>query len=355
MKKFGIVLAVVAVIICAGLLVHKSASTPKAPGGTGYQRFLAVSPSVEEIVFALARPEQILATTEYNRNSLKAATRKVARQIKNTLPERPGTEAIIALRPEIVFMPALFGQEQAEALRDCGFKVVQLDTPNSYQAIKQRIMLVAQALHQETAGTKLCQEMDQRIAVVQVRLTEVKTQRVAIAFGEAGAFGRTHGSFDNICREAKVVNGAGLLNLKKGEHLSKEQIISLNPDVIICSQSSERSDMYHQILNDPAFKDIKAVKNKQIVILDERYLNSTTQYFVDAVEQVAHKVYPEYFTQGGAYTVTGIDGVTVNLPEKPQRLLCSSYTFDVLTLGIVPPSRLVAVNNYADHEELSSA
>jgi iron complex transport system substrate-binding protein len=73
---------------------------------------------------------------------------------------------------------------------------------------------------------------------------------------KAGAFGRTHGSFDNICREARVVNGAGLLNLKKGEHLSKEQIVSLNPDVIICSQSSEKSDMYHRVLNDPAFKEI---------------------------------------------------------------------------------------------------
>ena len=295
MKKIIILLSIIVILLGGIFCVHKTALQPKPQATADYQRILAVSPSVEEVVFALAQPEQILATTEYNRNSLKEATRSVARQIKNTLPERPGTESIIALRPELVFMPSLFGKEQAEALRDCGFKVVQLDTPNSYQEIKQRIMLVAGALHREAAGTKLCQEMDGRIAAVQARLAGVKTPQVAIAFGEAGAFGRTHGSFDNICREARVVNGAGLVNLKKGEHLSKEQIISLNPDVIICSQSSEKSDMYHRVLHDPAFKNIKAIQNKRIVILDERYLNSTTQYFVDAVEQVAQKVYPEYF------------------------------------------------------------
>lgn len=299
MKKIILLITALLILACGGVLVQRSFPKPGPQGKALYHRILAVSPSMEEVVFALAKPEQILATTEYNRNSLKEATRFVAKQIKNTLPERPGTEAIIALRPEIVFMPVLFGKEQADALRDCGFKVVQLETPNSYQEIKQRIMIVAEDLHQETAGTKLCREMDQRIVMVQTRLADVKTPRVAIAFGESGAFGRTHGSFDNICREAKVVNGAGLLNLKKGEHLSKEQIVSLNPDVIICSQSSEKSDMYHRVLNDPAFKNIKAIKNKHIVIMDERFLNSTTQYFVDAVEQVAQKVYPEYFSQDG--------------------------------------------------------
>lgn len=299
MKKILFLIITLVILVCGGMLVHRSFVKPGPQETADYHRILAVSPSMEEVVFALARPEQILATTDYNRNSLKEATRSVARQIKHTLPERPGTEAIIALRPEIVFMPVLYGKEQADALRDCGFKVVQLETPNSYQAIKQRIMIVAGDLHQETAGTKLCREMDQRIAMVQARLADVKTPRVAIAFGESGAFGRTHGSFDNICREARVINGAGLLNLKKGEHLSKEQIVSLNPDVIICSQSSEKSDMYHRVLNDPAFKEIKAIKNKRIVIMDERFLNSTTQYFVDAVEQVAQKVYPEYFPQDG--------------------------------------------------------
>ena len=221
MKKIIILLSILVILLGGIFCVHRTALQPNPQAAADYQRILAVSPSVEEVVFALAQPEQILATTEYNRNSLKEATRSVARQIKNTLPERPGTESIIALRPELVFMPSLFGKEQAEALRDCGFKVVQLDTPNSYQEIKQRIMLVAGALHREAAGTKLCQEMDGRIAAVQARLAGVKTPQVAIAFGEAGAFGRTHGSFDNICREARVVNGAGLVNLKKGEHLSK--------------------------------------------------------------------------------------------------------------------------------------
>lgn len=307
-KKHFFIL-ILAILVCGGIfLQHFLPMRQHQPDPQVYQRILAITPSIEEVVFALAEPEQILATTDYNRHSLKSETRKVATKIKNTLPERPGTEAIIALRPEIVFLPSLFGKEQADTLKDCGFKVVRLETPNSYGEVKQRIRLVAKALHKESAGENLCKNMDQRVAAVQKKLSDIKTPKVAIAFGEAGAFGRRHGSFDNICNEAKVINGAGLLNLKKGEHLSKEQIISLNPDVIVCSLSSEKSDMYQRVLNDPAFKNLKAIKNKQIVILDERYLNSTTQYFVDAVEQVAQKVYPEHFPRQAAYSVTGYDG-----------------------------------------------
>lgn len=115
MKKIIILLSILVILLGGIFCVHRTALQPKPQAAADYQRILAVSPSVEEVVFALAQPEQILATTEYNRNSLKEATRSVARQIKNTLPERPGTESIIALRPELVFMPSLFGKEQAEA------------------------------------------------------------------------------------------------------------------------------------------------------------------------------------------------------------------------------------------------
>lgn len=56
-----------------------------------------------------------------------------------------------------------------------------------------------------------------------------------------------------------------------------------------------------------------------------------------------------------AYTVVDYAGNKVQIPHKPQRILCDSYTFDALTLGIVPPSRLAAINYYATDPEISVA
>jgi iron complex transport system substrate-binding protein len=296
MNKFKLIILLVVVVLGGLLFKQLSPVAPKTKPAAGYHRIVAVTPSIEEIVFALAEPQDLAAATDYNRHSPKEATRKVALQIKNVLPERPGTEAIIALQPDLVFLPTVFGHAQAETLQDCGFKVVQLDIPNSYADIKKRILLIARTLQVEGRGQALCASMDARLAAVQEKLTPVPKPKVAIALGETGAFGRKGGAFDNICQQARLVNGAASLNLHKGDHLSKEQLVAINPDVIICSQSSQTSTMYQQVLTDPAFKDITAIKGHHVVVLDERYLNSTTQNFVEAVEQVAAKVYPECFT-----------------------------------------------------------
>lgn len=116
-----------------------------------------------------------------------------------------------------------------------------------------------------------------------------------IGYTVHGVFGRKNGAFDNICKEAGVLNGWGLANLKRGEQLSKEQILRLNPDVIICSTDAANSKMWKEVMEDPSFQNLKAIRNKKVFMLEERFMYSTTQYFADAVEKMAKTVYPECF------------------------------------------------------------
>ena len=83
------------------------------------------------------------------------------------------------------------------------------------------------------------------------------------------------------------------MNLKQGEHLSKEQVVELDPDVILCARSIQDSKIHQDILHDPAFQTIKAVKNHRVLLVEDRYISSVTQSFVDAVEAVSQLVYPE--------------------------------------------------------------
>ena len=135
--------------------------------------------------------------------------------------------------------------------------------------------------------------MDQKLALIQEKNKAIQAPKLVIAYSINGAFGRKNGSFDNICREAGAINGGGVANLKRGEHLSKEQVIQLDPDVILCARSLKDSKLHQDILYDPAFQNIKAVKNHQVFLIEDRHLSSVTQSFVDAVEAVSRLVYPE--------------------------------------------------------------
>ena len=171
-----------------------------------------------------------------------------------------------------------------------------LEVPEGYEAIKKRIMYIAKNLGVENKGKIVVEQMDSKMQSVRNRLKNIDGYKTVIGYSINGAFGRKNGSFDNICKEANAVNGAGLLNLQRGEHLSKEQIIKLDPDVIICSVSVRDSNMVEEILGDPAFTQIKAIQNKNVVVTEDRYMSSSTQYFVDAVDHISKLVYPEHNT-----------------------------------------------------------
>ena len=260
-----------------------------------YHRILAATPAMEEIVLGLVEPEQVVAVSRYSRLSKFPEIAEKARKVKGEIADKPSTESILAQKPDVVLLPVVFGRTQADTLRDCGLHVVPLEVPEGYENIKKRIQFVADQLGESENGKKLTARMDAKVNAVRRAVKDVPVKKIAVGYAINGVFGRKNGAFDNICKEAGVVNGAGLANMKRGEQLSKEQIIRLDPDVIICSADAVDSKMWQEVLQDPSFKNIKAIKHKKVFTLEERYMYSTTQYFAEAVEMMAKTVYPECF------------------------------------------------------------
>ena len=260
-----------------------------------YHRILAATPAMEEIVLGLVKPEQIAAVSDYSRKSKFPEIAAKAKRVKGVISTKPSTESIIAQKPDVVLLPVVFGKTQAETLRDCGLHVIPLDVPEGYENIKKRIQFIADQLGESENGKLLTARMDEKVNRVRAAVKNLPAKKIAVGYAVNGAFGRKNGAFDNICKEAGVLNGAGLLNMKRGEQLSKEQILELNPDVIICSADATSSKMWQEVLQDPSFKNIKAIQNKNVFTLEERYMNSTTQFFAESVEMMAKTVYPECF------------------------------------------------------------
>lgn len=272
---------------------HQATSVTSQTKLPQYRRILAISPALQEIVLALAEPEQIVAVSPSSKNSPIPEVAQAAQKINGQISERPGTEEIVALHPDIVLLPIVFSRDQAGILADMNVNVLPLGIPNGYQELKARLLLIAEKLGLPEKGRALTDQMDKKLARIKEKNKAIQTPKLVIAYSVNGAFGRKNGSFDNICREAGAVNGGGVVNLKQGEHLSKEQVVELDPDVILCARSIQDSKIHQDILRDPAFQTIKAVKNHRVLLVEDRYISSVTQSFVDAVEAVSQLVYPE--------------------------------------------------------------
>ena len=83
-------------------------------------------------------------------------------------------------------------------------------------------------------------------------------------------------------------NGAAMAGLNRGEHLSKEKIVSVNPDILIfphysSTQKGDVDKLRQDVLNDPSLQTVKAVKEKKFIIINDRYRYSASQYIADAL------------------------------------------------------------------------
>ena len=108
----------------------------------------------------------------------------------------------------------------------------------------------------------------------------------------------------DIFSYAHVRNGAAEAGLDQGSNaLSKERIIEIDPDVFLLptwnfDSNNDVQKYAQQVAADPAFKNIKAIKNNRLEFVSDRYRYVASQHVTDSIEAVAKVVYPELFAKG---------------------------------------------------------
>lgn len=259
-------------------------------------KILPITRSLAETVIDLVGPERVLAINDESvaDNSF---IKEKARKVKNITGKSPSVETIMGYKPDLVVMPNNSDVTKIKVLRSAGLKVLVTTTPYNLPDMKKRVAFVAEALHAEEQGKVLLAKIDEKLAALHKCRETVKDKpRVLLAFSKDGAFGRAGGLLDNFCKESGIKNGAADRGLKRLGHLSKEQVIEVNPDIVLLPKSlSGDNKIAEEIANDPAYQNLKAFKNKNFIYLDERLYNyNISQYAFDAAYLLARGVYPEY-------------------------------------------------------------
>lgn len=301
---------------CAG---KNSVSPPQGglPGGsvsyeivdsTGYvlklpqkpQKIVSLSVSTDEILMALVARERIAALTYLAEDS---GISNITEQAK-TIPKkiRANVESIIALQPDLVLIPDWQQAAFIQTLREAGVPVYVYKTPDTIEAVKQSILLIAGAVGEGEAGSGLTAGMDKELAQIagKVRQIPESDRQVVIRYTLMGDSGGKGSTFEDICRYAGVNDGSALAGLERNDALTKEQIVSINPDIILLSLwdytgKTNMKKFGEDVQNDPALQQVKAVKSKKLIGVPDSHLACTSQYIVKGVQDVAKAAYPQYF------------------------------------------------------------
>lgn len=235
------------------------------------QRIVALSPAVNEILFALGAEDQVIANTEYCNYPEEARTKpKVGGYFA------PSLEKIVSLKPTMVIMQEN-NAHLADKFRRLGIavEVTKIDT---YPSIRRAILKMAHIVGNEPKGKAIVKGLDRKMVSLE---GIVKNQKVLMVFGHNTDLSRSlYVSGQNLYFD-DIINASGnrnaLQSSRKGQPVvNLEQIIGMNPDIVILlAPNTKALGLTPEALIAPWRRlPINAVRHGRIYVADSEYSNN---------------------------------------------------------------------------------
>ncbi len=277
-------------------VVDQTGRIVKISGTPG--RVIALAPSITEIIYDLHKENCLKGVTKYSDFPAQAEKLpKIGSYIQLDL------EKIVRLRPDLCIAVKDGNPIQTvQRLYDLGIPVYAVN-PVNLQSVMETVTALGGLLNAKTRAHAIVSDMKLRInRIKSLVLKSGYTPRVFFQIGIAPIVSAGTNTFLN-----ELIQCSGGLNLGAGKNpyprFSMEQIIKLNPDIILISSMARSRD--DQIFNEikrkwQTWTMISAVKHNRIFIVDSNIFDRPTPRLVDALEMLAHIIHPELFKTGAA-------------------------------------------------------
>lgn len=265
------------------------------------ERIISLTISTDEILMDLVPKERIVGLSYLADDPGISNITEKSQGINSKLYGNNG-EAIIALRPDLVIVADFFKPEMIQTLRDFGIKVYVYKTQTDMERVKASIREIAQVVGEVEKAEPLIEMMDRKLAEIErkVKLIPGEKRKRVVYIKVNGASFRPQSSFHDICKFAGVKDATLELQYEQAVILSKEEVVTLNPDVFVLTDwnydgKHDPKQLCKEIQEDPAYQTITAIKNKQVIALPGSHMQALSHYIVYAVEDMAKQIYPELF------------------------------------------------------------
>lgn len=266
-------------------------------------RIVSLSVTTDEILADMTDLNKIVGMSYLADDAAVCNTYEKARQVQTKL-RGENIEQIVALRPDLVIVTTFHSPELVGYLRSLGINVYVYPTLATIPDIERAIAGLGAAVGESAAAAELIAGMERELAEIAARLATVPPKNIrALHMDSDVAYYAKHISLNDIYARAGIKNVTNELNSDLTRFLSKEEIVALDPELILLtdwgSYATEGVDgQKAMIMADPAYQTIQAVRKEAIFGVQGKHLLTTSHYIVRGVRDVAKIAYPEAFDKG---------------------------------------------------------
>jgi iron complex transport system substrate-binding protein len=244
-------------------------------------RVVTLAPNLTEIVYAVDGGDKLVGDTTYcNYPDAAKAVQKVGDTIN------PNLEAIVALKPDVVFVSTASQIETfTKRLEEQKIAVFVTDAKD-LEGVYRGIETIGDILGKKEKAGELVAAMKNRVAAVEARTENATPYRVFVQVSEEPLF--TAGGTSFITDLIERAGGFSVTaNIKEPyPRLSEETALALQPDAIILSGMVGGDQKPNSV-----FARSPAVKNKRVFQIDGDLLTRPGPRSVDVLEQIAEKLH----------------------------------------------------------------
>ncbi len=263
------------------------------------QRIVTLAPSATEMIFAVGAGDRLVGRDELSDYPPEA---KNVPSIGGTYPTI-NTEAIVALRPDLILAPGVISPEQVKALEGLGLVVFHQRTPKDIEEIFEQIRTVGRLTGNTAQAERAVADLRARLAAIEEKVRTVSTRPKVFyeldATDPSKPWTAGPGSFiDRLIVRAGGQNIGASLPSEWGQ-ISLEELIRQDPDLIILG-TANYGETPEKVRQRPGWNRLRAVREGRIYPINADLISRPGPRIVEGLEALARIIHPERFPQSAA-------------------------------------------------------
>jgi iron complex transport system substrate-binding protein len=286
-----LVLAVVAIPLGCG------PSTSVPVGVRQPQRIASLTLATDELLIELVPLERMAGVTYLadDPQISNVAGRYPASipRLRDNSPER-----VLGLAPDLVCVAPYNSADFLKVLERSGLAVYRNEAYHRLDEIARGITALGERVDEPERAHALVERMRLRRTQLAERLSGV-SRRPRILYWSAGFTSGEGTTLDDIIQEAGAINVASERGLKGPAEISPEQVIAADPEFILLGQWSA-DERASRIENHPLLRNLGAVRENRVILIEGRYLLTVSHHAVEGAEQLARRLHAERFDAVGS-------------------------------------------------------
>lgn len=205
-------------------------------------------------------------------------------------PDGFHAETILALEPDLVLVSDWRPPTVPSILAERGIPTATLPTPQTFEDLLDLVHWAALLFDRVEQGEQLAEELERRRATLAEESAGESLRVVSYSnYGTAGYCAGSGTSWDLMIRLAGLENAAASAGIEGNQPLDLEQLIQLDPDLLLVSESEEggNSPTLDNLKAHPAASTLRAVKEGRWVVLPVHLHATSSHHLLDAAEALA--------------------------------------------------------------------